>query len=138
MAGLTLADVVPPKPEETDEAPPAVPLVAEPGPEVAAEPLAVEEEKAAPVKAVEVHPSPQTPTPYRGTSLVRNRTPHRPYCRPVLRALWLSWGWGAASFERCTPVTPPCRYLFPTSPSTFRRPPPSRSLSLWRRRRCIP
>ena len=41
---------------------------------------------------------------YRGTSLIRKRTPLGPYRRPVPRVLGESWGGGAFSYERGTPV----------------------------------
>ena len=48
----------------------------------------------------------QTPnrTVYRATFLMRNRTPQGPYSRPTPRALRLSYGGGAFSYERGTPV----------------------------------
>jgi len=41
---------------------------------------------------------------YRGTSLIRNSAPLGPYSRTMSRALWSSWGDGAVSYERGTPV----------------------------------
>ena len=41
---------------------------------------------------------------YRGTSLIRNIPPLGPYSRTMSRALWWSWGRGAVSYERGTPV----------------------------------
>jgi len=48
-------------------------------------------------------PTPFSP-PYRGTSLTRERIPLGPYSRHMPRALWWSYGRGAVSYERGTPV----------------------------------
>ena len=42
---------------------------------------------------------------YRGSSLIRNRHPVGPYSRTMPRLLWRSWGWGAVSYERGSPVS---------------------------------
>jgi hypothetical protein len=41
---------------------------------------------------------------YKGTSLIRKRLPVGPYSSPLPRALWWSYGGGAFSFQRGTPV----------------------------------
>jgi len=41
---------------------------------------------------------------YRGTSLIRKRHPVGPYSRTMPRLLWRSWGGGAVSYQRGTPV----------------------------------
>jgi hypothetical protein len=46
---------------------------------------------------------------YRGTSLIKTRTPLEPYSRHMPRALWWPLGGGAVSFERGTPVVAPWR-----------------------------
>ena len=48
---------------------------------------------------------------YRGTSLIKNSAPLGPYSRTVPRALRWSWGGGAVSYERGTPVTGPPRNI---------------------------
>jgi len=47
-----------------------------------------------------------SPTPYRGTSLIRKLPPLGPYRSPMPRALRWSYGGGAVSYERGTPVHP--------------------------------
>ena len=52
---------------------------------------------------------------YRGTSLIRKRLPLGPYSSHMPRGLGWSYGWGAFSYERGTPVLSYCdrfsRYL---------------------------
>ena len=44
------------------------------------------------------------PQPYRGTLQIKNSAPPGPYSRTMPRALWWSYGGGAVSYERGTPV----------------------------------
>jgi len=48
---------------------------------------------------------PRTPQLNRSTSLKRNTPLLGPYSRTMPRVLWRSWGGGAVSYERGTPVT---------------------------------
>ena len=41
---------------------------------------------------------------YRGTSLIRNTPLLGPYSGPITRVVWWSYGGGAGSYERGTPV----------------------------------
>ena len=54
---------------------------------------------------------------YRGTSLIRNTPLLGPYSKTIPRGKWWSWGGGAVSHERGTPVDSPLQHRDVTTSS---------------------